>query len=246
MSTRISHKTKRPRKPELPRSGVSSLVEDDRFLSALLFKVNLCALLLKFSLDLLSLSFGSALFNYLRSVVYEIFSFFQSKTCNLTYNLDYFNLGSTCRYKLLHQTHLSPQLLQLRLRLLLQLQRLLLQIRRTLLHKLLPSSFNSNTDNSLIASIISAVVILAIFKSSIFIHTLIFRALPVLFIFIRRIYRRARRTDYSAGVSAASAAGASAVSAASAAGASAAGAASAVSPSFSAICLITRAKFAIG
>ena len=56
-----------------------------------LFKCNLSSLSLKFSFDVLSLSFGCALFNNLRSTINDSFSLFKSKTCNLTNNFDNFN-----------------------------------------------------------------------------------------------------------------------------------------------------------
>src|SRR5699024_10813772 len=65
-----------------------------------LFKVNLSTLSLKFSLDLLSLSLGNALFNNLRCAVNKLFSLFQAKTCDLANHFDDFNLGSACCYKL--------------------------------------------------------------------------------------------------------------------------------------------------
>ena len=56
-----------------------------------LFKCNLSSLSLKFSFDVLRLSFGCALFNNLRSTINDSFSLFKSKTCNLTNNFDNFN-----------------------------------------------------------------------------------------------------------------------------------------------------------
>ena len=60
-----------------------------------LFQINLCTFSLKLSLNLLSLCFGNCLFYYLRSTVNYCLSFLQSKTCNLTYNLNNLNLGRT-------------------------------------------------------------------------------------------------------------------------------------------------------
>ena len=58
-----------------------------------LFKVNLSSLCLKLSLKLFSLCLGNTFLYYLRSFVNYCLSLFQSKTCNLTYNLDNLNLG---------------------------------------------------------------------------------------------------------------------------------------------------------
>ena len=61
-------------------------------LSQLLFQSNLCALCLELCLQLLSLSLGCALLNYLRSAVNYFLSFLQAKTSCLTNNLDNLNL----------------------------------------------------------------------------------------------------------------------------------------------------------
>ena len=64
-----------------------------------LFKCNLSSLSLKFSFDILRLSFGCALFNNLRSTINDSFSLFKSKTCDFTNNLDNFNFRCASRYK---------------------------------------------------------------------------------------------------------------------------------------------------
>src|SRR5699024_8496518 len=56
-----------------------------------LLQSNFCSLCLQFGLQLLSLSLGYALFQNLRSAVYNSLSLFQSQTSCLTNNFDNFN-----------------------------------------------------------------------------------------------------------------------------------------------------------
>ena len=71
---------------------LSSVALYSLLLSQLLFQSNLCALCLELCLQLLSLSLGCALLNYLRSAVNYFLSFLQAKTSCLTNNLDNLNL----------------------------------------------------------------------------------------------------------------------------------------------------------
>ena len=56
-----------------------------------LLKSNFSAFSFQFGLQLFSLSFGSALFQYLRSAVNYFFRLFQAQTCSFTNNFDNFN-----------------------------------------------------------------------------------------------------------------------------------------------------------
>ena len=64
---------------------------DHRFLKFFLFYFYFSANFFKFLLDVFCFVFCSAFFKWLWSSVYEILSFFKSKTCNFSYNLDNFD-----------------------------------------------------------------------------------------------------------------------------------------------------------